>query len=558
MITSCLGSERVRGLDISYQEIIFQFFGGLGIFLFGLKYMADGLQRTAGDRLRDILDKFTKNPFMGVIAGAVATGFLQSSSTTTVLTVGLVNAGFMTFRQAIGVIMGANIGTTLTAFIIGIDIKAYGLPILAIGAFMIFFFKNHKVSNWGQTIFGFGALFFGLETMGKGVEPLGNVQTFTDLTVSMSNNPILGVVVGVLFTVLVQSSSATIGILQSLMGEGLVSIDAALPVLFGDNIGTTVTAALAAIGASVGAKRAAFAHVIFNVLGAVIFLMLLVPFEAYVRWISSYLDLGPEMTIAFAHGSFNIANTIVQFPFIAILAWIVMKLVPGEDTVIEYKPQHLDPIFIEQSPSLALDQAKAEIIRMGDYAYKGLSETNLYLTSNLRKHSELATQVEEALNNLDRKITDYLVDLSQTSLSDDDSHKHGALLDSVRDFERIGDHFENLIELIDYKNTHKVNLTEQAHDDLNEMFSLTLETVNQATRSLEFMDEDEAREVVRKENELDRMERTYRKKHIIRLNEGICSGQAGIVFVDMLSNLERIGDHAVNVAEEVLGEKENL
>ncbi|MCP3030327.1 Na/Pi cotransporter family protein [Halobacillus sp. A1] len=545
-------------MEIDVQQMIFEFIGGLGIFLFGLKYLADGLQRTAGDRLREILDRFTSNPFMGVLAGLFVTVLVQSSTTTTVLTVGLVNAGFMTFRQAIGVIMGANIGTTVTAFIIGIDISSYGLPIIAVGSFLLFFFKNKKVTNIGQTVFGLGALFFGLDVMSGGMKPLRSLEAFQELTLSMSDNPILGVTIGTLFTVIVQSSSATIGVLQQLFGEGLMDLQAALPVLFGDNIGTTITAVLASIGASVGAKRAAAAHVIFNVIGAAVFLIFLAPFYNFVDWLRTSLDLNPEMTIAFAHGSFNVANTIVQFPFIAALAWIVMKIIPGNDSEIEYKPQHLDPIFIEQSPSLALDQAKEEVIRMGEYAYKGLEETSLYLNNKQPKHSELAMQIEEALNNLDRKITDYLVDLSQAQLSDEDSHKHTALMDSVRDIERIGDHFENIIELIDYKNSNKVLLTEQAVEDLNEMFDLTLMTVKQATKSLESMDREEALSVVQKENELDRMERSFRKKHIIRMNEGLCTGQAGIVFVDMISNLERIGDHAVNIAEEVLGEKESL
>ncbi|WP_226583064.1 Na/Pi cotransporter family protein [Halobacillus litoralis] len=545
-------------MEIDVQKMIFEFIGGLGIFLFGIKFMGDGLQKVAGDRLKELLDRFTSNPLMGVIAGAVVTVLVQSSSTTTVLTVGLVNAGFMTFRQAIGVIMGANIGTTFTAFIIGIDIKEYGLPILAVGSLLIFFFKNKKVTHLGQTVFGLGALFFGLELMSGGMKPLRSMEAFRELTLSMSDNPILGVVIGTLFTVIVQSSSATIGILQGLFGEGLVDIQAALPVLFGDNIGTTITAVIAAIGASVGAKRAAFVHVIFNVLGATVFLLLLKPFTLYVEWLRDALDLGPEMTIAFAHGSFNIANTIVQFPFVAVLAWIVIKLVPGDESLIDHKPQHLDPIFIDQSPSLALDQAKEEVVRMGEYAYKGLEETSLYLNNKQQKHSEVAMQIEDALNNLDRKITDYLVDLSQASLTDEESQKHSALMDSVRDLERIGDHFENIIELIDYKNSNKVNLTPQAIEDLNTMFDLTLMTVKQATKALESMSREEALAVVQKENELDRMERSYRKKHIIRLNEGVCTGQAGIVFVDMISNLERIGDHAVNIAEEVLGEKESL
>ncbi|UJL48258.1 Na/Pi cotransporter family protein [Virgibacillus sp. NKC19-16] len=541
-------------MDIDVQTLLFEFIGGLGIFLIGIKYMGEGLQKSAGDRLRDILDKFTSNPFLGVLAGIIVTILIQSSSGTTVLTVGLVNAGFMTFRQAIGVIMGANIGTTVTAFIIGIDLGAYALPIIAVGAFLLFFFKHQKVTAVGQAIFGFGALFFGLELMSSGMSPLRSLESFQELTVSMSETPILGVVIGTVFTLIVQSSSATIGILQGLFAQGAISLEAALPVLFGDNIGTTITAVLASLGASVAAKRAAFTHVIFNVLGATIGILLLGVFTQYVMFLQEQFALNEEMTIAFAHGSFNIANTIIQFPFIGALAWLVTKLVPGEDTIIEYKPKHLDPIFIQQSSALALDQAKSEIIRMGEYASKGLEETNLYLTTNQQKHSEMAVQVEGALNNLDQKITEYLINISAGTLSEADSAKHTALMDSVRDIERIGDHFENILELIDYKISHKVYITPQAQEDLNNMFDLTIMTVKQAVQSLDQMSREDALAVIQKEDQIDKMERNYRKKHIIRVNEGQCSGSAGIVFVDILSNLERIGDHAVNIAEEVLGE----
>ncbi|MFD1038495.1 Na/Pi cotransporter family protein [Virgibacillus byunsanensis] len=542
-------------MEIDVQTLIFEFIGGLGIFLLGIKYMGDGLQKSAGDRLRDILDKFTSNPFLGVLAGIIVTILIQSSSGTTVLTVGLVNAGFMTLRQAIGVIMGANIGTTVTAFIIGIDIGEYALPIMAIGAMTLFFFRNKKVNAIGQTIFGFGSLFFGLELMSSGMSPLREVQAFQELTLNMSSNPILGVVIGTVFTFVVQSSSATIGILQGLFSEGAIELRAAVPVLFGDNIGTTITAVLAGIGASVAAKRAAFTHVIFNLLGTTVFLVFIGLFTQYVSFLQSQFDLNPEMTIAFAHGSFNIANTIIQFPFIGALAWLVTKIIPGEDVIVEYKPKHLDPIFIQQSSTLALDQAKAEVIRMGEYAYKGLESTSLYLNTHQQKHSEMAIQIEGALNNLDRKITDYLVEISGRSMSEIESAKHTALIDSVRDIERIGDHFENIIELIDYKISNKVDLTEQAQEDLNDMFDLTIMTVQQAVKALEQMDREEALAVVQKEDQIDKLERKYRKKHIIRMNEGACNGSAGIVFVDIISNLERIGDHAVNIAEEVLGDK---
>ncbi|WP_211274924.1 Na/Pi cotransporter family protein [Bacillus marinisedimentorum] len=542
-------------MELDIQLMIFQFVGGLGIFLFGIKYMGDGLQKSAGDKLRDVLDKFTTNPLMGVLAGIIVTVMIQSSSGTTVLTVGLVNAGFMTLKQAIGVIMGANIGTTVTAFIIGIKISDYALPIIAVGTMLLFFFKNHKVQYVGQGIFGFGALFYGLELMGDGMKPLRSLEAFQQLTLDMSQNPLLGVVIGTLFTVIVQSSSATIGILQELFNQGSLELGAALPVLFGDNIGTTITAILAAIGASIAARRAALTHVLFNLIGTTVFLLILPLYANVISFVQTSLDLNPKMTIAFAHGIFNASNTIIQFPFIAMLAIIVTKLIPGEDSIVEYKPKHLDPIFIQQSASLALGQAKEEVLRMAEFSAKGLEESNQFLKTKQTKHADMARQLEEAINNLDRKITDYLVDLSSASLSDQESEAHSVLMDSVRDIERVGDHVENVVELVEYQIANKVKMTDEAMEDLDEMFNLTISTLRQSIQSLSDMDVEAAREVVKKEDQIDKMERTFRKQHILRLNEGSCSASAGIVFVDIISNLERIGDHSVNIAEAVIGEE---
>ncbi|MBY0122374.1 Na/Pi cotransporter family protein [Bacillus sp. S/N-304-OC-R1] len=543
-------------MELNIQQMLFEFLGGLGIFLFGIKYMGDGLQKSAGDRLRDLLDRFTTNPVMGVFAGMLVTVLIQSSSATTVITVGLVSAGFMTLRQAIGVIMGANIGTTVTAFIIGIDVGEYALPIIAAGAILLFFFKNKKVHNFGQIVFGFGALFYGLELMSGGMKPLRALESFHELTVSLSSNPVLGVIVGTVFTVIVQSSSATIGILQGLFSENLLDLDAALPVLFGDNIGTTITAVLASIGASVAAKRAAAVHVLFNLIGTAIFLILLKPFTLLIGNLQEAMGLNPEMTIAFAHGIFNASNTVFQLPFVAVLAFIVTKLIPGEDSVIEYKAKHLDPVFIEQSPSIALGQAKEEVLRMGHFSIKGLEETHEYLKTKLQKHSDNAMQIEDALNNLDRKITDYLVDLATSSLTEHESEEHTMLMDTVRDIERIGDHYENIIELIEYQLANKVVISDSAMSDLDEMFMLTISTVSESIDALDHNDKEAALHVVQKEEEIDKMERKLRKQHIIRLNEGLCSAQAGIVYVDIVSNLERIGDHAVNIAEAILGEED--
>ncbi|MFZ7936056.1 Na/Pi cotransporter family protein [Bacillus thuringiensis] len=542
-------------MEYNVQDMIFQFIGGLGIFLFGIKYMGDGLQQAAGDRLRDILDRFTTNPLMGVLAGMLVTVLIQSSSGTTALTVGLVSAGFMTLRQAIGVIMGANIGTTVTAFIIGIKIGEYALPVMAVGAILLFFFKNKKVHSVGQVVFGFGMLFFGLELMSAGMKPLRSLESFQELTVSMSDNPILGIVVGTVFTLIVQSSSATIGILQELFGQGAIDLQAALPVLFGDNIGTTITAVLAAIGTSIAARRAALVHVIFNIIGTIIFTILLVPFTSLIQYFQTSLNLNPEMTIAFAHGTFNVTNTIIQFPFIAVLAWIVTKIIRGEDAAIDFKPQHLNPIFIEQSPAIALTEAQKEIIRMAEFSLHGLKKANQFLNTQDKKHANMATQLEGAINNLDKKITEYLVLLSEKPLSPTDSEKHSVLAGVVGDIERVGDHVENLVELVDFQISNRVSLSDEALTELNEMLELTISTLQDSVEALTNFDTELAQTVIAKERKIDQMERVLRKRHVLRLNERSCSGDASIIFVDMVSNLERIGDHAVNIADGVLGEQ---
>ncbi|MDQ0254100.1 phosphate:Na+ symporter [Evansella vedderi] len=424
----------------------------------------------------------------------------------------------MTLRQAIGVIIGANVGTTATAFIIGIKISEYALPIIALGTLLIFFFKNPRINNYGQTIFGFGSLFLGLNLMSDGLRPLRDVQAFADLTVSMSENPLLGVLIGVIFTVAVQSSTAAIGLLQTLFGQGLMDLNAALPVLFGDNIGTTITAVLAAIGASIAARRAALAQVIFNLVGTTIVLILLRPFTILVEYVRDSLNLSPEMTIAFAHGIFNVSNAIIQLPFVAVLAWIVIKVIPGKDSAIPYKTVHLDEQFIRQSPAIALGQGKKEVIRMAELSEQGLKEANLYFKTKGKKHGELIPQYEDAINNLDKKITEYLM------------------------------------ELVEYQITNKVKFSDSAISDLDEMFELTLSTLRQSINALETESVKDAHEVLKKEEQIDKMERNLRKKHIIRLNENKCTGDAGIIYVDIISNLERIGDHAVNIAEEVIGE----
>ncbi|MEB2279351.1 Na/Pi cotransporter family protein [Lysinibacillus xylanilyticus] len=540
-------------MTIDWQSILFQFLGGLGVFLFSIKFMGDGLQKSADDRLREWLNRFTTNPLMGVLVGIIVTICIQSSSATTVITVGLVSAGFLTLRQAIGVIMGANIGTTITAFIIGINIGIYFYPLLALGAGLLFFFKKATYQYIGQILFGFGGLFLGLELMSASMQSLHQLADLASLTLHLKNLPIVGIFLGAVFTLLVQSSTATVGVLQGLYAEHLIGLDSALPILFGENIGTTITAVLASLGASIYAKRAAAAHVLFNIIGTIIFMVFFTPFMHFVQWISGLFHLDAKMQIALAHGSFNIINMMIQLPFIGGLAALVTKLVPGHDGNIDVTTKHLDPSFIDSSPAIALGQAKEEVLRMGEHALHGLEETFLYMKTGEAAHIPTVFQLEVALNHLDKEITNYLVMVSKQPLSRADSVRHHTLLTNVRDIERIGDHFENILELLQYKDHHEVNLSKSARQDLIGMFSLAIEAVRKSIAALDTASLSLAQEVTELESLIDDMEDKLKQKHIARLNTYECNGAAGIVYTDIISNLERIGDHAVNIADSILG-----
>jgi phosphate:Na+ symporter len=536
-----------------WQNLIFQFIGGLGIFLFGIKFMSDGLQKTAGDRLRSILETYTSNPIMGVLVGIVVTILIATSTGTTVMAIGLVNAGLMTLRQAIGVIMGANIGTTMTAFIIGIKIEDYALPIMAVGAFFLFFLKKKLYHYLGQVIFGFGMLFLGLKTMSNGLKPLREFDLFHQFTVELSNHPVLGVLVGTIFTMAVQSSSATIGILQALADEGLIPLIAALPVLFGDNIGTTITAVLAAIGASIAAKRAAAVHVIFNVLGTCIFVLAIKPVYNLVTFIATLPqeEINIRMQIAIAHGLFNTTNTLIFLPLVGVLAWVVTKIIPGEMNELEFKTKYLDERLLD-NPSVALGQAQHEILRMGEIARETLNDAaNFFFTKNDQLAS-IALQKEELINELDKRITEYLVKIQQSSMNAKDSGKASILMQTINDIERIGDHAENIVELGQFSMTHKVDFSDEALSELKEMIDLADQTIANAIQALSKDDKQLAEQVLAQESQLDVMEKTYRKNHVNRLNNQLCTGNSGAVFLDILSNLERMGDHSKNIAQYVL------
>ena len=542
-------------MSINWQEIAFHFLGGLGLFLYSIKTMGDGLQQAAGDRLRFYIDKYTSNPFFGILVGIGMTALIQSSSGVTVITVGLVSAGLLTLRQAIGIVMGANIGTTATSFIIGFKLGDYALPMLFLGAVCLFFTKNRTINNIGRIVFGVGGIFFALNLMSGAMEPLKDLQVFKDYMVELSKNPILGVLVGTGLTLLIQASSATIGILQNLYASNLIDLQGALPVLFGDNIGTTITAIIASLGANIAAKRVAAAHVAFNVIGTVICIIFLVPFTSLIQWFESFLNLAPEMTIAFAHGTFNITNTIIQFPFIGALAFLVTKLIPGEDEVVKYEPLYLDEQLIKQAPSIALGNAKKELLHLGNYAAKAFDLSYNYIINSNEKVAEKGHKTEEAINTIDEKLTRYLISLSGEALSQKESEVLTNILDSSRDLERIGDHAEALLNLNDYLQRKNVQFSEAALEELAEIYLKTSEFVKDALESVENNDLEKAQALIERHEDINNMERVLRKTHIKRLNNGECSTQAGVNFIDIISHYTRVSDHAMNLAEKVLAEQ---
>ena len=542
---------------INYQQMAFGFLGGLGLFLFCIKYMGDGLQMAAGDRLRFILDKYTTSPFLGVLVGIFVTALIQSSSGTSVITIGLVGAGLLTLRQAIGIIMGANIGTTITTFIIGFNITHYALPILFLGAACLFFVRHNFINNLGRILFGFGGIFFALTLMSGAMEPLKHLPAFTELTVKLSHQPILGVFIGTIITMLVQASSATISILQNVYQENLITLKAALPVLFGDNIGTTITAIIAVIGANTSAKRLALSHTMFNVIGTAIFLILLSPFSIFVEKMAQILHLNPKVTIAFAHGSFNVMTTILLFPFIGLLEYIVVKLIKEKDEDrVEHKPKYLDSALIS-APSIALGQVKQEMLSMISITLKSLERSVKFFHDHDEKDAERVEKSEDAINNIDQEITKYLTTLSQEHITEKDGEEISMYLDMCRDVERIGDHAIGIVRDVRYEIKKKVVFTDVAHQEIEKLFRISKRIIETAEEALKNDDTEKAFAVVDLHNKLYAKEKEVRKAHIKRVSKQQCDVKAGLYYIDVVSHFTRIGDHARNLVEKMIENRGN-
>ena len=549
------------------MDILFLVVGGLAMFLYGIRLMSDGLQMIAGDRLRRILEKGTKTPLRGVLTGIIVTCLIQSSSGTSVIAVGLVNARLLTLKQAIGIIMGANIGTTLTAYLIGISLTDYALPIIFVGALLYMFAKKQKITYVGQAILGFGLLFYGMDVMGDGLKPLAYTDTFTQLMSQVDNNSLVGVLIGVGLTAIVQSSAATIGVLQELAFQGVITYNQAIPILFGDNIGTTVTAVLAGLGASTDAKRASLVNLIIKVLGTVVFLPLflcgVLPFivEHFTNLVFFFAGgwdgINVKMQIAQTHGVFNILNTALQLPMVALLASIVTKIIPGKETekVAEealYKPLYLEPLLLN-NPPVALANATRELLHMGDLAKSSLGHARNFFFEHNDTDKFDASHMEAAIDSLELDITNYVIEATfKNDLNSALSNRSYIILQTVGDLERIGDHAENIVEQADYCTENNINLSGNAQESLKTMFSYVQQILSDSMEALRTGDKDLAKDVIDFDDMIDQMEVCLRKDHIERLNAGRCSGSAGAVYLDVISNLERIGDHAVNIARYVL------
>jgi len=562
-------------LDILLNEkLIFGLVGGLGLFLFGMKIMSEGLQKIAGDRMRKILAALTNNRVVGTLVGIAVTSIIQSSSATTVMVVGFVNAGLMSLVQSIGVILGANIGTTVTAQLIAFKITKYALPAIGLGAGLKLFASSRKWVYIGEILLGFGILFFGLQIMEQAFEPLKTSQEFRDIFVMVGDHPLLGVLIGTVLTMIVQSSSATIGITIALAGAGLISFEASVALVLGENIGTTITANLAAIGTNLAAKRTAFAHFLFNFIGVAYMVLLLPVFLKFVNGITpgdadfviqtqqQMQSLGGAIGdkpfiarhIANAHSLFNIVNTIIFLPLIGLLAKLTTFIIRGRDEEMEFHLKYIDNRVLN-TPPIALGQAQAETRRMGQIALEMLDETLLFLKDGNDKRIAGLEKKEDIVDLLQKEITDFLVALSQKSITQDTSQEIASMMHMVNDLERVGDHCENLWRLGQKKTAQKICFSDVGEAELVQIGESTKGLLEFVLSGLAREDQTILEKARHMEDNIDYLEESMRNNHIARLNTGECAVLPGLIFIDMLHNFEKIGDHTFNVAQAVVGEK---
>ncbi|MBA7658760.1 hypothetical protein ES703_66719 [subsurface metagenome] len=551
------------------KEMIFGIVGGLGLFLFGMGIMSNGLKEIAGQKLKDILGALTKHRVLGVLMGALTTALIQSSSATTVMIVGFVNAGLLTLKQALCVVLGANIGTTFTAWLVstfglgGLKITAYALPAIGIGFLLRTVGKTRKIKSFGNILLGFGLLFVGIGFMKDAFSPLRDSTEVQRTLIWLGQNPLLAVLAGTALTMLLQSSSASIMIVQVLAFQGAFGTDwhvvaqVAIPFILGDNIGTTITAELAALQTSRNSKRVARGHTMFNVIGVAYMLPLVWTglFGNIVEWITPFkLSQSTIMVhIAVAHSMFNVFNAIV---FTAIVGWleaIVTKIVPITEEELAQRPVVLEKHLLN-TPVIALEQTKREIVRMARTAKKALRFSISGIVDDNRKELGSVREIEDFIDVFQLEITSYLSALSRRQLSDEVSIELPVLLHTVNDLERIGDHAVNIVEIAERKIKQKLSFSNSALTEAEQLRKEIDQMFDSVIAALENNDIEAAKSAAStNENNLNKMQIDFRRSHVQRMSEGVCTPQAGLIFIDLVDNIEKIGDHLTNIAQAIIG-----
>ena len=550
------------------KEMIFGTVGGLALFLFGMGLMSDGLKKIAGQKLKSLLESLTKKRFMAVAIGALVTALVQSSSATTVMTVGFVNAGLLSLKQALSVVLGANIGTTFTAWLVstlgigGLKITLYSLPAIGIGFLMQFVGRTQKVKSIGSILLGFGILFLGISFMKEAFEPLKNSPGAQSALIWLGQNPILAVLAGTVMTMLLQSSSASIAMVQVLAFQGAFGMEwdlvlrVTIPFILGDNIGTTITAQLAALRTSHNGKRVAMGHTVFNTIGVLYMLPLvwLGLFGKLVIWVTPWeLSQSTIMVhLAVAHSVFNVFNTFLFLPIIQWLEAVVMKILPITDRELAEQPVVLER-HLFNTPVIALGQAKREIIRMAERAREGVQQAIEGLIEETGRKLQQAMVIEDIIDEFQLGITSYLAALSREQLSDEVSTKLPVLLHTVNDLERVGDHAVNIVEIAERKIGQKLSFSDNALDEANRLKKEIDQMFSRVIAALETDDTDVAKSALVNEDNLNKMQIDFRQSHVQRMSEGVCSAEAGLIFIDLVDNVEKIGDHLTNIAQAVIG-----
>ena len=524
--------------------------GGLGLFLYGIKAMGDGLEQAAGQRMKRLLEVLTQNKLMAVLVGMLVTGVIQSSSATTVMVVGFVNAGLLSLTQAVGVIMGANIGTTVTSLMLSVELN-FGILFAALGGACMLAGNRSSFKTAGQIMMGLGVLFVGMDTMTAAMEPLRDWQGFRDV-MAMASNPVVGVLVGLGVTALLQSSSASVGILQALAGTGAVSLHTSLFILFGQNIGTCVTALMASVGANRTAKRAAVVHLLFNVLGTAFFIViaLLLPLA---EWIEQLAGDNLRLQIAFAHILFNVTTTLLLLPASSLLEKLAYLIVRGEDPQGEpMRLQYFDSRLFS-TPPVAVQQLFREVLRMADIVLANYTFALQYYFAPKDQPVEEFKNREQVIDYLNAEITQNLIEVRGLTLRPADVHLAGSLFHVVNDLERIGDHSTNIVEIGTSRKAEKTKFTNKAEREIEELSALVTQMLQKSLHILrnQITDVEIIGEVFELESQVDKLSEELADRHVERVKDKKCTPKNGMLYLDMLNNLERIADHADNLAASV-------